>query len=58
MLLHDKHELKLKTGLYTLCVNINDTLRAILDPVAEHASEMAHYVHSCYDLRKQSLLTI
>jgi hypothetical protein len=51
-------ELKLKTGLHTLFVNINETLRAILDPVAEYASEMAHYVHSCYNLRKQSLLTI
>jgi hypothetical protein len=34
-------ELKLQTGIYTLFVNINETLRAILDPVEEHASEMA-----------------
>jgi hypothetical protein len=51
-------ELKLKTGLHTLFVNINETLRAILDTVADNASEMAQYVHSCYDLRKQSLLTM
>jgi hypothetical protein len=34
---------------------INETLRAIVDPVVEYASKMAQFLYSCYALRKQSL---